>query len=95
VLINVGTAVACVGTPTFVRAGAALDRWTFEAGNATAGVRSTTARLNGAELVLRADGSLPPLGGAHEAIGPGLELPAQSVTLLLLPAGDGAALACD
>jgi hypothetical protein len=93
VLINLANATACVGAPAFAPAGASLTRFSFTAGDAAAGVGAWTARLNGVELRLRADGTLPALDGAVEPIGDGVELPPVSVSLLVVPAGDAGACA--
>jgi len=94
VLINLASEAACVGAPAFARAGDSFTRFSFTAGDA-AGVGSWTARLNGAELRLRADGRLPPLGGAREALADGIELPPVSVSLVVVPAESGAVGACE
>ena len=94
VLINLANETACVGAPAFARAGAALTRYSFTAGDAAAGVGAWTARLNGVELRLRANGALPALEGAVEPLAGGIALPGESVSLLVVPAAAGAAGAC-
>ena len=94
ILINLANETACVGAPAFAPAGAALTRFSFTAGDAAAGVGAWTARLNGVELRLRADGSLPALEGAAEPIAGGIALPPVSVSLLVVPAAGGVAGAC-
>jgi len=94
VLVNLAGAEACVGAPAFAPAGAQFERWTFTAGDAGDPVGSWTARLNGAELRLGANGSLPPLAGATEPLAGGITLPPVSATIAVVPAADGESGAC-
>ena len=83
VVLNLAAQPRCVKVPAF--AAGNVTAYAFTAGDG-AGVESYGVRLNGALLQLGPGGLLPPLAGAPLPAHGSVALPAQSVTLLVVPA---------
>jgi heparanase len=95
-LINIGSAPACVGLPpSFVPPGGGGEVYTLTPGG-DGTVTTGTAVLNGVPLAVQADGTLPPLTGAPLPAGSSsVTLPPLSVTLVVTPLAAGSAPACE
>ena len=83
VVVNLAAQPRCIKVPSF--AAGNVTAYALTAGDG-AGVESYGVRLNGALLQLGPSGLLPPLAGAALPAHGSVALPAQSVSLLVVPA---------